>query len=627
MEIIIASENNSIKEEILSQKGKNYLQNVLAAKIDGEVIDVAHKVNKGQKIELLFYEDEEAKSVLYHSCAHVLAYAVKNLFPQVKLGIGPAIKEGFYYDFLKDEGFSQDDLLQIEEEMKNILKKDIPFERILMKKEEAKKILKEKGEFLKCELLEEIEEEVSFYRLGTFLDLCKGPHIQSTSQIKVIKLLSTSGAYWRGDERREKLSRIYGVAFETEEELYSYIKRIEEAKERDHRKLGKELSLFLLPEEVGAGLVLYQPKGLLLRDQIINFLKEEHKKRGYIEVLTPHIGRTKLWEMSGHLEYYAENMFFVKAQDEEYVLKPMNCPYHILFYKSKIRSYRELPIKYFELGTVYRFERSGVLHGLLRVRGFTQDDAHIFCTFTQLQTQIKEVMDFAFYMLKCFGFEEYKLALSTRPSQSIGEDREWEEATNALIFALKDKGLSYEVEEGEGVFYGPKVDIKIADTLGRWWQGPTIQVDFNLPKRFSLSYIDADGKEQEPVMIHRVVLGSLERFIGVLIEHYGGAFPLWLSPVQVAILTISEKYLEYANKLKELLLNEGIRVLLDEREERIGFKISEAERAKIPYMLVIGEKEAKEGSVNVRIHKKGQIGSMKIDEFIALLKEEIKKKC
>ena len=553
-----------------------------------------------------------------------MAQAVRELYPSVKLAIGPSIETGFYYDFDMPHTLTEEDLPKIEAKMKEIIKKDEKFERQEISKEKAIKQMKDAGEIYKVEILQEIKDDkVTFYKNGNFIDLCRGPHIKSTKEIKAFKLLSIAGAYWRGSEKNKMLQRIYGTAFETQKELDDHMKFLEEAERRDHRKLGKQLDLFnIFQEEAGAGLVYYYPKGAVLRGVIEDFLKEEHRKRDYEMVIIPHIAKANLWHTSGHSEYYRENMYFMKIEEQEYVLKPMNCPGHILIFKRKLRSYRDLPIRYFELGTVYRHEKSGVLHGLLRVRGFTQDDAHIFCTHEQLKDEIIKVIDFAFDMMKVFGFE-YEINLSTRPEKFVGTKENWEYATDALMSALKAKGEKYVVDEGAGVFYGPKIDIKLKDAIGRLWQGPTIQVDFQLPERFDLAYTGEDGKEHRPAMIHRVVLGSIERFIGALIEHYAGAFPLWLSPVQVVILPIADRHLDYAKSIKESLLKEGIRTEIDDRREKIGLKIRDAEMQKTPYMIIAGDKDIEAKALSVRVRGKGDIGSMKPDQLIALLKEEI----
>ncbi len=553
-----------------------------------------------------------------------MAEAVKSLYPDVKLAIGPAIETGFYYDFDMPHVLTLEDLPKIEAKMKEIIKKNEKFVRSEINKPEAEKKLQEAGEQYKLELMREIpDNKISFYTNGGFTDMCRGPHVNSTGDIKAVKLLSIAGAYWRGSEKNKMLQRIYGTAFESQKELDDHLKMLEEAEKRDHRKLGPKLDLFdIFQEEAGAGLVYWFPKGAVLRGIIENFLKEEHRKRGYETVMIPHIAKAELWHTSGHWDYYRENMYSMKIDEKDYVLKPMNCPGHILIFKRKMRSYRELPIRYFELGTVYRHEKSGVLHGLLRVRGFTQDDAHIFCRHDQLKDEITKVLDFVFDMMKVFGFG-YEINLSTRPDKYVGTKEDWEHATNALINALKAKNEKYVIDEGAGVFYGPKIDIKLRDAIGRLWQGPTIQVDFNNPERFDLKYIGEDSKEHRPAMIHRVVLGSVERFIGVLTEHYAGAFPLWLAPVQVQILPIADRHNEYAMKIKDELFNAGIRCEIDDRREKIGAKIREAEMMKTPYMLVMGDKDIEAQTVSVRARGKGDLGAKKLSELISQLNEEI----
>jgi threonyl-tRNA synthetase len=553
-----------------------------------------------------------------------MAEAVKELYPDVKLAIGPSIETGFYYDFDMPHVLTLEDLPKIEAKMKELISKNELFERQEITKPEAEKIMREKGELYKLELLREIPDNiVTFYKSGNFIDLCRGPHVKSTKEIKAFKLFSIAGAYWRGSEKNKMLQRIYGTAFESQKDLDDHLKFLEEAEKRDHRKLGRQLDLYnIFQEEAGAGLVFYYPKGAMLRGIIEDYLKDQHRKRGYETVVIPHMAKAELWHTSGHFEYYRENMYTTEIEEKEYVIKPMNCPGHILIFKRKIRSYRELPIKYFELGTVYRHEKSGVLHGLLRVRGFTQDDAHIFCRHDQLQEEIIKVLDFVFDMMKVFGFG-YEINLSTMPEDHVGTKENWEHATNALINALKSKKETYKIEEGAGVFYGPKIDIKLRDAIGRLWQGPTIQVDFQLPERFDLKYTGEDGKEHRPAMIHRVVLGSMERFIGVLTEHYAGAFPLWLSPIQVEILPIADRHIDYANKIKDELIQNNIRVEVDDRREKIGAKIRDAEMQKIPYMLVMGDKDIESKTVSVRARHKGDLGARKLEDFIASLKEEL----
>lgn len=566
--------------------------------------------------------------ILRHSTSHILAQAVKELYPEVKLGIGPAIKDGFYYDFKKDATFNPEELLTIEKEMKAIIARDLRFKKTLISKEKAIKLFREKGEDLKVELLEEItEDEVSLYGQGEFLDLCRGPHIESTGQVKVFKLLSIAGAYWRGNENNPMLQRIYGTAFEKKNELTEFLKLREEALKRDHRKLGKELDYYSIhPDIIGAGLILYHPKGAMLRNILEDFEKREHLKRGYQLVIGPHILKSDIWIKSGHYDYYKESMYIFQVEKQEYAIKPMNCPGHMLVYKSHIRSYRDLPIRYFELGDVYRHEKTGVLHGLLRVRGFTQDDAHIFCLPEQLTAEITGVIDFVVEVMNIFGFNDLEVELSTRPLKHIGTDSDWQRARKALVDALREKRIDYSVNEGEGAFYGPKIDVKLKDALGRSWQCATIQCDFALPERFDLTYVAPSGQEERPIMLHRVILGSMERFIGALLEHYAGAMPLWLAPLQVVIIPVTSKQNDYAHNLQNRLMQAEIRAEVDQRGEKMGKKIRNAEIEKVPYMLIVGEKEAAGASVSVRMRSKGDEGVMSLDKFIDRLTKEIKDK-
>ncbi|MDD5270761.1 MAG: threonine--tRNA ligase [Candidatus Omnitrophica bacterium] len=564
---------------------------------------------------------------LRHSTSHIMAQAVKRLYPGVKLAIGPAIEDGFYYDFDSPQPFLEEDLARIEAEMSRIIKENLKFERSSMKRDEAIKFFEKIGEQYKVELIKDLPDaEMTLYKDGDFTDLCRGPHIESTGQVKAFKLLSATGAYWRGDEKNKMLQRIYGTAFESKAELESYVTRLDEARKRDHRKLGKELELFLIDEKAGAGLVIYQPKGAMLRTVIEDWEKKEHFKRGYQIVIGPHILKSDIWIESGHYGYYKENMYIFQIDGQEYAVKPMNCPAHILIYRSKTRSYKDLPLRYFELGSVYRNEKSGVLHGLLRVRGFTQDDAHIFCLREQAVEEIKGVIDFVRDALKVFGFTDFETEISTKPDKYIGTDEDWELATNALMEALKSEGIPYKINEKDGAFYGPKIDIKLKDALGRAWQCATIQCDFALPQRFKLSYVGQDGKEYSPIMLHRVILGSIERFLGALIEHYGGAFPVWLSPVQAVIIPISDEHKEYAGKAAQALREKGIRAEIDDKSGRMQHKIRDAEVQKVPYMLVVGGKEAQSESVSVRERGKGDLGAMKLADFILKIVDEVEKK-
>ncbi len=567
-------------------------------------------------------------ATLRHSTSHVLAQAVQDLYPGTKLAIGPAIEDGFYYDFDRPEPFTPDDLAKIEVRMREIIARDLKFVRLEMSKGDAVALFTKRGEHYKVELLKEIPDvKVSAYQDGDFIDLCRGPHIESTGKIGAFKLLSVAGAYWRGDEKNPMLQRIYGTAFETKEELDRYITLLEEAKARDHRKIGKELDLFSIQDEWGPGLVFWHPKGAMLRKTIEDFWRNEHLTHGYEFVYIPHAGKIDLWRKSGHLEFYKDYMYSPMELDQDkYIIKPMNCPGHILIYKSKTRSYRDLPIRFAELGTVYRYEKSGVLHGLMRVRGFTQDDAHIFCDAETLRDEIVGVLRLTFSMLRSFGFRSYDVYLSTMPEKHVGDEAMWKQATAALEGALRGENVEFKIDPGEGVFYGPKIDIKIKDAIGRSWQCSTIQVDFNLPQRFALEYISTDGSAKTPIMIHRALLGSLERFLGVLIEHYAGAFPVWLAPVQVAIIPITERNLEYANDLARSLAERSVRTFVDSRNEKMQKKIRDAETGKIPYMLIVGDKEEAAKTVSVRSKVDGDIGAMTQEKFIEVITEEIRTK-
>jgi len=565
---------------------------------------------------------------LRHSCSHIMAHAVSQLFPDVKLAIGPSIADGFYYDFDKKEPFTPQDLEKITRKMGEIIKKNYPFIRSEKSKKEALEFFRERGEKYKVELIQEMnDEKVTLYEQGGFIDLCRGPHMKSTGEVKYFQLLSIAGAYWRGDEKRERLQRIYGTAFFTREELDNYLHLLEEAKKRDHRKLGVELDLFSVHEEAGAGLIYWHPKGALIRKIIEDFWEKEHLRNEYELVNIPHIARIDLWETSGHTNFYQEYMYSpMDIEGKGYIIKPMNCPGHILIYKTKVRSYRDLPIRWAELGTVYRYERSGVLHGLMRVRGFTQDDAHIFCRPEQLEDEIIGVINFVLFMLKTFGFSDYDVALSTRPEKYVGTLESWEKATTALKNALEKTRLSYVISLGEGVFYGPKIDIKIKDSLGRAWQCSTIQVDFNLPERFDITFVDPEGRRNRPIMIHRALLGSLERFFGVLIEHYGGAFPVWLAPVQATVLTITDAQIDYGREVYSRLKEKSIRVEANFDNEKIDKKIRDAQVQKIPYMLIVGNREVESGTVSVRRRDQKDLGPVKIGQFIEDIMKEIETK-
>ena len=564
-----------------------------------------------------------------HSTAHLMAQAVQQLYPDTQVTIGPVIEDGFYYDFCRTSPFVPEDLEKIEQRMKEIAAQNLDIVRKELPREDALKMFDEMGEPFKLEVINELEsdEAISVYSQGEFTDLCRGPHVDNTSAIKSFKLLHTSAAYWRGDERNQILQRIYGTAWNTDKELRVYLKRLEEAKKRDHRRLGKELDLFSVSDDIGPGLILWHPKGSRIRCLMEDFWKTEHFKNGYEMVHSPHAAKVDMWKTSGHMDFYKDNIFSpMDIEGKEYVMKPMNCPFHIQIYQTRLRSYRDLPLRFAELGTVYRYERSGVLHGLLRVRGFTQDDAHLFCRPNQIEEEIVKVLDLILLILRSFGFNEYKVYLSTRPDKFVGSEEGWEKATDALKQALEKSKLEYEVDPGEGVFYGPKIDIKIKDSLNRFWQVSTVQVDFNLPERFDISYIEEDGQRHQPIMLHRALMGSLERFFGCLVEHYAGAFPLWLAPVQVILLPITDQHQEYADEVAKKLTNNGFRVEKDLRNEKIGFKIREAQLQKIPYMIVLGEKEAENKTLAVRKRRSKETRTINIDTFIEEMNAQVKEK-
>lgn len=598
----------------------------LGAKLNGKRTELMAKIDEDSTLEILTFEDEDGKWILRHTASHILAQAVKRLYPKVKLAIGPAIDNGFYYDFDADFPITVDTLTAIEKEMSKIVKENLPLERFELPRNEAIDFMKQKGEDYKVELIEDLPEGeiISFYKQGDFTDLCAGPHVPSTGRVKAFKLLSVAGAYWRGNEKNKMLQRIYGTAFIKKADLDEYLNMLEEAKKRDHRKLGKELDLFSIHEE-GPGFPFFHPKGMVVRNILENYWREVHTKAGYDEIRTPIILNEELWHQSGHWDHYKENMYFTKIDDNDYAIKPMNCPGSILVYKNSIHSYRELPIRLGELGLVHRHEKSGALQGLMRVRCFTQDDAHIFMTKNQITEEILGVIKLIDSFYKIFGFE-YFVELSTRPEDSMGSDEDWEIATNGLIEALKSAGLKYKVNEGDGAFYGPKIDFHLKDCIGRTWQCGTIQLDFQLPERFDLTYVGADGEKHRPVMVHRVVFGSIERFIGILIEHYAGAFPTWLAPVQLKVMNITENQIEYLDKVVKMLKDSGFRVESDVRNEKIGYKIREAQLQKIPYMLIIGDNEVKEGNVSVRSRKDGDLGSLNVEDLILKLKAEIDQK-
>ncbi len=598
-----------------------------AGEVNGEVVDLRTVVENDAEVNILTAKDEAGLAALRHTASHVMAQAVKRLYPSTKLAIGPSIADGFYYDMEFETPLTSDDFDKIEAEMKKIIKEDLKIERFTKPRAEAIEFMKEKSEPYKVELIEDLPEdaEISFYSQGEFTDLCAGPHLMSTKGVgKAFKIMSLAGAYWRGDEHNKMLTRLYATAFAKKEELEAYITMMEEAKKRDHRKLGKELGLFMM-HEAGPGFPFFLPNGMVLKNTLLDYWREIHKKAGYVEVSTPIILNRKLWETSGHWDHYKNNMYTTVIDDEDYAIKPMNCPGGVLVYASEPRSYRDLPLRVGELGLVHRHEKSGQLHGLMRVRCFTQDDAHIFMTPDQIKDEIKGVVSLINEVYSLFGFE-YHVELSTRPEDSMGSDEDWEMATEGLRSALDEIGLPYVVNEGDGAFYGPKIDFHLVDCIGRTWQCGTIQLDFQLPQRFELEYIGADGEKHRPIMIHRVVFGSIERFIGILIEHFAGAFPTWLAPVQVRVLPISDKYMDYAKKVEAQLDEAGIRVDVDTRSEKIGYKIREARKARIPYMLVVGEKEEAEGKVSVRSRFLGDEGQKDLGEFIVAIKEEIQNK-
>lgn len=615
-------------QEVAEKIGSRLSKDALAIKLDGQLQDLAIPVDHNASIEITTFKAPEGREVYWHSTSHLMAHAVKELFPQARLAIGPAIEEGFYYDFDLERPLTPEDLVKIEKKMAELSKAATPVIRKNISKADALSFFEKRGESYKIELINELPDEaISMYEQGDFADLCRGPHVPHTGKIKAFKLLSIAGAYWRGNEKNKMLQRIYGISFPAKDELDAYLTRLEEIKRRDHRKIGKDLDLFSISEESGGGLVLWHPRGALIRKTIEDFWRDEHQKSGYDFVYSPHVGRGTLWETSGHLGFYRENMYSsMDVEGQEYYVKPMNCPFHIMIYKNKLRSYRELPMRYAELGTVYRFERSGVLHGLLRVRGFTQDDAHIFVAPEEMEQEVIRVLDFVVKMLRTFGFEDFKAYIATKPEKAVGDDVMWQQATQALKVAADKANLAYEMDEGGGAFYGPKVDIKIKDALGRLWQCSTVQFDFNEPERFGMTFIGVDNQQHRPYMIHRALLGSIERFFGMLIEHYAGAFPVWLAPVQAKVLSITDKQLDFAKGVRDQFLAAGIRSELDTRSEKIGFKIREASLEKVPYVLVIGDKEVQQNAVAVRERGGKDLGAMPIQEFVDKVKKKIQNK-
>ena len=612
--------------EAVKQLSNSLAKKVLAANVNGELTDLREELVDGSKVEFLTFEEDGGKHTLRHTASHVMAQAVKRLWPEAKLAIGPAIDKGFYYDIDMEHTLTPEDLTKIEKEMSRIVKENLPITKSVMSRQEAIEFFKSKNEDYKVELIEDLPEDavISCYAQGDFIDLCAGPHVASTGKVKAFKLQSIAGAYWRGDEKNKMLQRIYGTAFEKKEELDAYLHMLEEAAKRDHRKLGKELGLFVIKEE-GPGFPFFLPKGMALRNELENFWREVHHDFEYDEIRTPIILNKQLWETSGHWDHYRENMYTTIIDDEEYAIKPMNCPGGILVYQNEMHSYRDLPLRYAELGLVHRHELSGALHGLFRVRAFTQDDAHVFMLPEQMQSELMKVIELFDRIYSQFGLK-YHVELSTKPDNAMGDDAIWEAATEALRNAIEAKGIDYVINPGDGAFYGPKLDYHIEDSLGRTWQCGTIQLDMNLPERFNVEYIGEDGQKHRTIMIHRACFGSMERFIGILTEHYAGAFPTWLAPVQVKVLPISEKHVEYANQLATQMRLDYVRVEVDDRNEKIGYKIRQAQMEKVPYMLVVGDKEMEENSVNVRKHGGDELGTVPFDEFFNSIKIEIKER-
>lgn len=603
--------------------GSRLARAALVGKVDGQLVDLTTRLDSDAAVAILTERDPEALQVYRHSSAHLLALAVIELFPGTQLGIGPPIENGFYYDFQRDAPFTAEELEIIEQRMLELVKADYSFERLWMDKPEGLEWFRKQGADLKCELIQErAGERFSCYKVGSLIDFCRGPHIPSLGRIKALKLLSVAGAYWKGEETNQQLQRIYGTSFFDKKQLAAYLHQLEEARKRDHRRIGRELDLFSLQEDAGPGLVFWHPNGALIRNEIEDFWRQQHLGGGYQFVYTPHIAKTDLWRTSGHIDFYRESMYSAMEVDEvDYQLKPMNCPFHILIYKNQLRSYRELPLRLAETGTVYRYERSGVLQGLLRVRGFTQDDAHIFSQSEKIEEEILGVLDFTLALLRSFGFSDLEVFLSTRPEKYVGSIEDWDISTDALRRAVEARGLDYSTDEGGGAFYGPKIDLKIKDAIGRSWQCTTIQFDFNLPERFDLSYVGEDGKSHRPYMVHRALLGSLERFFGILIEHYAGAFPLWLAPVQVVILPISQRHAEAASALEAKLAQEMFRVKTDLRNEKVNAKIRRAQIEKVPFMVILGDRELDSGSLSVRNRFDGDLGSFSFDKFLELIQD------
>ena len=605
-----------------------YDNSVIGALVDGELRDITYQPHGNVRLEPVHENSKEGLDLIRHTAAHVLAEAVQSVYPGTKVTIGPVIENGFYYDFSSERSFTEEDLELFEKKMQEIINEKRPMLKKLASRQDAIDTFKNMEETFKEEIIRDLDgdEEISLYYQGDWFDLCRGPHAPNTSYVKAFKLLSVAGSYWRGDEQRESLQRIYGTAFFNKKDLKKYLLMLEEAKKRDHRKLGKELDLFSITDDIGPGLVLWHPNGAIVRSIIENYWRDKHIEADYKIVYTPHVAKSTIWETSGHSEFYKENMFSEMEIDKNrYQTKPMNCPFHIMIYKSELRSYRDLPVKFAEIGTVYRYERSGVLHGLFRARGFTQDDAHIFCTLEQIESEVDQVVDLTIAFLKAFGFSDYEIFVSTRPEKFVGSEDDWVKATAALKSALNNKGLIFSVDDGGGAFYGPKIDLKINDVIGRSWQCSTVQVDFNLPKRFDLNYISRNNDRLQPVMIHRAIFGSFERFFGILVEHYAGAFPFWLAPVQIKILTVSEDQFDYADSLKKSLSKMKLRVEVDKRNAKLGLKIREAEVSKTPYIFTIGKSEMESETVSVRQYGGKQIGEIKLKDFISIIKKDIPK--
>ncbi len=614
--------NEGVLKELLRE---NHLDSkIVGGSVGKTLVDLFHTVEKDEVIDLFTMEDPKSAGLYRHTMSHVMAQAIKRLYKDAKFAIGPTIENGFYYDIDVDVPLNEEELKKIETEMKQIIKENLSLEKITMSSDEAIKYFESQNQPYKVEIIKDIgDSSVTLYKQGEFVDLCRGPHLPSTGMVKNFKLLNVAGAYWRGDEKNKMLQRIYGTAFYKKEDLEGYLKMLEEAEKRDHRKLGPQLDLFSIHSDVAPGMVFFHPKGTTIRRELEKYWREEHKKANYVEVVTPMVMNEALWRQSGHWDHYRENMYFTEKENQMYAIKPMNCPGHIMIYKSQTKSYKDLPLRMCELGTVHRYERSGVVHGLFRTRAFTQDDAHIFCTQEQIEDEIKGVISLVDKTYKLFGFP-YKVELSTRPENSMGSDEIWEISTNALKNALDHVGLEYQINEGDGAFYGPKIDFHVRDSIGRTWQCATIQLDFLMPERFEISYVGPDNLEHRPVMIHRVIYGSIERFIGILIEHYAGAFPAWIAPIQVMLLPISDKHLKYSRNVLRMLDENGIRVEIDDKPRKISYKIREAQLQKIPYMLVIGDKEVENESVAVRLRSGKDLGDLKVDEFISRISEEIK---